>query len=523
MLPRFSVFSSIRSRLALLVAVCIVPASLIAVALLSYDYQHGRAELRDNAVITARTISSVVDQRFSGINATLSALATSPALAARKLKTFHAQALDVLPTQPIQNIMLMDPNGQELIDTLRPYGDSLPHIAESDILPPLAHGDGPVISRLSRGAVNHGLEISICVPVRSNGRHLYNLCALLIPEQLAQLLHQQQLPPDWIVAVLDSKANLVARSHDMERYLGNPASKDLQAAMAFDNEGWFEGDTSEGIAVLGAFSRSSLSNWSIAIGIPSRTIAAPLAEKLGWLGATILLLLSVSAAMAHVIGRSISKAVHGLVEPALALGHGKQIAVPRLHLREAEEVAAALRQASAMLSAAQYQAAHDPLTGLPNRAFFNDFIARQVAHSQRYKTDFSILYIDLDGFKPVNDIHGHAAGDKVLCEVGRRLRANIRESDVAARLGGDEFAVILVGVSGEAARKIADKLIRIISLPYQLEQLSTRISASIGIAGCEDAIRQGVNILQLADAAMYLAKAAGKGRAICSSGIEANP
>jgi diguanylate cyclase (GGDEF)-like protein len=520
MFPLFRPFSSIRSRLALLVAACIVPASLIAIALLSYDYHRGREEMRDSAVITARTIASLVDQQFSGINAALLALATSPALRSGDLKTFYGQAEQVLPSQPIHNLTLMQPDGRQLLDTLQPLGAALPRGGDAAMLNLLARGDGPVISGLYDGMA-HAPQVAICVPVHNGMRHLYNLCAVQLATHFSQLLQQQQLPPDWIVAVLNSKGRIIARSHDMARYLGSPASKDLKEALAFDNEGWFEGATSEGIPVLAAFSRSTLSNWYIAIGIPSRSIAAPAAQKLGWLAATILVLLGISATMSHLIGRSISKAVHGLVEPALALGHGKALSIPRLHLREADEVAAALGQASSMLALAQYQAAHDSLTDLPNRSFFNDFVAKQAAHVQRYQGRFSILYIDLDGFKPVNDVYGHAAGDAVLCEVGRRLRASLRGSDVAARLGGDEFAVVLVNTSGEAARKFADKLSAVLSEPYEIGGATARISASIGVAGCEDAAQLGVNILQLADTAMYLAKAAGKGRVICSSGMGA--
>lgn len=522
MFTSFDFFPSIRSRLALLVAVCIVPASLVAVALLTYDYHRNREELRDNAVITARTIASLVDQQFSGINATLHALATSPALSRHDLNTFYRQVMKVLPSQPIQNLMLMDSQGQQLLNTLHPFGERLPRLKDPTLLRPLGRGDGPVISSLLQGKITNNLEVAICVPVHSEGRHIYSLCAIQFASQFAQLLREQQLPPDWIVAILNSGGKIIARSHDMSRYLGRSASKDLHDALTFDSEGWFEGTTSEGTPVLAAFSRSTLSNWSIAIGIPAQSIAAPAAKKLGWLTATILLLLGVSAALAHVIGRGISNAVHGLIAPALALGNGKELTIPRLDLLEVNEVAVALRQASSMLTQAQYQAAHDALTGLPNRGFFNDFVAKQSAHAKLYRGNFSILYIDLDGFKPVNDIHGHIAGDRVLCEVGRRLRTGIRESDVAARLGGDEFAVILLNASAEAARKIADELIAVLSVPYELDKGTARISASIGIAGSEDEAKMGVNILQLADTAMYLAKAAGKGRVICSSGMRAD-
>jgi diguanylate cyclase (GGDEF)-like protein len=162
------------------------------------------------------------------------------------------------------------------------------------------------------------------------------------------------------------------------------------------------------------------------------------------------------------------------------------------------------------------QATHDVLTGLPNRALFNDLVNRQIAISALAGTHFSVLYIDLDGFKPVNDIHGHAAGDAILCGVAGRLRSELRESDMAARLGGDEFAVILVGTPGSAAAQVANNLIRTVSKPYDFKKEVVRISASIGVAGYPEAGAVDHELLRMADLAMYEAKNAGKGQVICA-------
>jgi diguanylate cyclase (GGDEF)-like protein len=198
------------------------------------------------------------------------------------------------------------------------------------------------------------------------------------------------------------------------------------------------------------------------------------------------------------------------------LGQGKDVVIPSLRLKEAKEVGAALRQASLMLQAAQHQATHDVLTGLPNRALFNDLVNRQIAISALAGIQFSVLYVDLTGFKPVKDIHGHAAGDAILCEVATRLRSELRESDMAARLGGDEFAVILVGTPSVSANQIACKLIDVVSGPYNFKGNVIRISASIGTAGYPESGDQVHELLRMADLAMYQAKDAGKGQVICA-------
>jgi diguanylate cyclase (GGDEF)-like protein len=196
----------------------------------------------------------------------------------------------------------------------------------------------------------------------------------------------------------------------------------------------------------------------------------------------------------------------------LALGSGKPVTIPSLQLKEADEVGRALARASAMLMAAQHRANHDILTGLANRALFDEILSHQLGICRRTNRDLAIVYIDLDGFKPVNDVHGHAAGDQVLCMVAARLKNSIRESDLAARLGGDEFALILVNTGLEAAQTLANKLMDSLSLPYLVGSLKLEISASIGIACYPESATAREALSLRADEAMYKAKAAGKRR-----------
>ena len=124
--------------------------------------------------------------------------------------------------------------------------------------------------------------VAVSIPVHGGVKHIYNLSAGVFPDQLARLLHQQQLPPEWIVAILDSSGNIVARSHEMNRFLGRRSSLGLTDAMAFGSEGWTETKTSEGIVVLGIFSRSAVSNWAVAIGIRATSLTQALRTKVTW-------------------------------------------------------------------------------------------------------------------------------------------------------------------------------------------------------------------------------------------------
>ncbi|GGS96390.1 membrane associated phosphodiesterase [Streptomyces cinerochromogenes] len=171
----------------------------------------------------------------------------------------------------------------------------------------------------------------------------------------------------------------------------------------------------------------------------------------------------------------------------------------------------------------QHNAEHDPLTDLPNRALFTRRV--QQALSGRRATDrgaalrgTAVLFIDLDGFKAVNDTIGHQAGDELLIQAARRLQDAVRQGDTASRLGGDEFAALIVGdgTRDRAARErnileLADRLRGTLSQPYAIDGNDVRVNASIGVAFAEPGLGAG-ELLRNADLAMYRAKSAGKGR-----------
>ncbi|MFF3895902.1 putative bifunctional diguanylate cyclase/phosphodiesterase [Streptomyces sp. NPDC001812] len=171
----------------------------------------------------------------------------------------------------------------------------------------------------------------------------------------------------------------------------------------------------------------------------------------------------------------------------------------------------------------QHNAEHDPLTDLPNRSLFTRRV--QQALSGRRASDrgaalrgTAVLFIDLDGFKAVNDTIGHQAGDELLIHAARRLRDAVRKGDTASRLGGDEFAALIVGDGArdrEARERhileLADRLRVTLSQPYLIDGNDVRVNASIGVAFAEPALGAG-ELLRNADLAMYRAKAGGKGR-----------
>lgn len=157
-----------------------------------------------------------------------------------------------------------------------------------------------------------------------------------------------------------------------------------------------------------------------------------------------------------------------------------------------------------------YQATHDPLTGLPNRQQLITQLDEMLSleHEQ-----LSVLFVDLDGFKEVNDRHGHGAGDELLIRVAERLRDVLRPMDFVARLGGDEFVIVLHGLGLLESERLANRVVSSLELPFIVADVEISISASIGVSSAEQE-RSGERLIKEADIAMYRAKAMGKGRAV---------
>jgi diguanylate cyclase (GGDEF)-like protein/PAS domain S-box-containing protein len=161
----------------------------------------------------------------------------------------------------------------------------------------------------------------------------------------------------------------------------------------------------------------------------------------------------------------------------------------------------------------EQQALTDPLTGLPNRAGLREQMA--VALADIGAPRIALLFLDLDGFKPINDTYGHAAGDQLLLAVGARLRSGVKRHDVVARLGGDEFTVLLRSVGDvHDALGIAERLAAAVRQPVLFEGKELRVSTSVGIALGRPGLDDPERLMQQADAAMYAAKRSGKDRVV---------
>ena len=204
----------------------------------------------------------------------------------------------------------------------------------------------------------------------------------------------------------------------------------------------------------------------------------------------------------------------GVAVARLALGHSWAVALLLLPAGAAYQALAhhirLRRQAEARLV---HQAFHDALTGLPNRARFLDRLELALERGKRRGETVALLFVDLDRFKFVNDSLGHGAGDRLLVELGQRLRGCVRPTDTVARLGGDEFTLLLEGLpDGRAAERTASCIAAALDRPFPIDGHETAVTASIGIAAAGPGQTTPTNLLRDADVALYRAKEQGKAR-----------
>jgi diguanylate cyclase len=223
----------------------------------------------------------------------------------------------------------------------------------------------------------------------------------------------------------------------------------------------------------------------------------------------------------------------GVLDCVAALGqlqHAAQLEFDRLARLELEAVftRTALQLAQAELAGtragvarANHEAMHDGLTALPNRQTFRARLDEVLSHQTSTDKCVAVMYLDLDGFKTINDQHGHEVGDQLLCIVAERLRRTVRANDMLGRLGGDEFACLFTRIAGRMQLgSLARKLAAAVAAPITLGTLRLAILPSIGIAVATADVRSTTALLACADAAMYRAKRTHAGYAFYEPGAD---
>lgn len=437
--------------------------------------------------------------------------------------TDHIAALPPLFSHGLQVVRVRDGTVLAATDPLPDLAPETP--ARPDWLERAAAGNGVFIGKPVRARDGHVL-LTMAVAIGGTGDPaslvLAGICALDAPGFLAQL-NERKVGESGGFLLIDPRDGLFVTATDPAKILQplpppgvNPlhdramagfrgtgitvniqGSEELSAIASVPTPGWFlvaRQPTSEALAAIDHITIFIVRN-STAMVVGASILLVVVLTR-------ILRPLTQAARQLHLMAQGEQEIralpVHGQDEIGnLATGFNFLLGV--LHAKEA-----ALRDSEARMT---HLALHDPLTGLPNRTMFSDRLEQTLARAERSGHPFAVLYLDLDGFKPINDRLGHAAGDAVLRHVAQVLGGCLRKSDTVARIGGDEFAILLSELdSAEAAAPLAGQCAAAIGTPLLHAGQSLEVGASIGIACYPADGRSAGTLMRQADQAMYQAK-----------------
>jgi hypothetical protein len=285
--------SSQRAVLSGLVLGCVLPLAGMAAALLISAWHQQQQQLSDSTLSRARAMLAVVDQDFNTTQSALFALAGSRMLEQGDLAGFHARTHAMLPAMHADSVLLISRTGDILMSTRVPFGKALPRMGLTPLLSRTISTGKPGVSDLFIGPLTGSFLYTVAVPIKRDGVVVMSLNATAVPAGLNHVLAEQQLPPNWRVAIVDSGGHVVARNRDIDQYLGHLASGVMQERLASGpREGVVESVTLDGIAVQTFYSKSAVTGWAVIVGIPMDDMTAPLRQSLGWLALATLAVLT---------------------------------------------------------------------------------------------------------------------------------------------------------------------------------------------------------------------------------------
>lgn len=334
-----------------LVIACILPAALTAGYLIFESYHRERASTERDMVATARALMQAVDADLNGVQSTLQVLAASRELAVGDLRAFYAEAQTLLPTQIGSNIVVHDRTGQQLINTIKPYGTPLPRETDLRMIDRVLETGKPVVSDLFPGPVTGRFVIGTSVPVFIDGEITYLVGMGLFSDRLAEVLRRQKIPAGWIVSIIDKTGTIGARTENSDQFIGKKAPPEFLQRAAVTEEGTYEIVTSDGLPVFGGFSRSPRTGWMIAFAVPTSVVTTNLQQALMMNVALAIVLLLLGVVLANTIRGRVTRSLDALAAPALALGSKEKIEIPPVEIKEVDELGQALAKAALLIDA----------------------------------------------------------------------------------------------------------------------------------------------------------------------------
>jgi diguanylate cyclase (GGDEF)-like protein len=530
---------SIRSWLILSGVAVVVPMLGFTGWLLWAQWSMLEAEERQQLRQRAEVVAQAVENRLTLSRVVLQTLADSEAARRNDIERLRLLADLALAHQgDALSIDLARPDGALVFSTPQTWGRTLqPPVPLAEPLDDEAwfRSGEPKVSPLFRSALSGDWAVRVAVPVRSEGQVPHALRMQLPAQALQAVLNDPGSTDRWLGAIVDGRHRVVARSSTAGVMVGDAVPDELLLQVRNGNTDHFQTRQPDGVVALNVLRPIAGTDWHLVL---SRSVAdIELARQrtllhtlgLGSLG----LLLGALASLAIVIGVSAQvRRLPDLIEstsPAqlredvpptsaaataalAATGPVPERRRPRSSpVREVEQVVeqlSGLQQLQQQLVQRLQVAQLDPLTELPSRRLFLDTSAALLRSCwQSSDTVLAVFYLDLDGFKQVNDRFGHPAGDKVLCQVGALLRTCARQGDMAGRLGGDEFVLSMALDRRHAeatCRAVAQRLIN------GTAALGQGLGCSVGVALATDPAEAIDQLIARADVAMLQVKRRGK-------------
>jgi PAS domain S-box-containing protein len=342
----------LRSHLVVLVLALLVPMAVFAtITIVAFGLQQ-RAAVQQGTVETARALMNAVDHNLASSIATIAALSTLRSLDRPDLREFYADAQRALASQPQWlTIVLFEPDGQQVLNLLRPLGSKLPAVAERRSFDLVLTTRVPAVGDIVKGPVSDEYVFAVRTPVLRSGAVVYVLTAVVKPAAVVEVLTRQRMPPDSVATIFDQSKRIVARTKNIDQFLGRSVSGEFAALLdAEGTEGWAVTRTLEGVPVHTAFSRSRVSGWGVGLGIPRASVEAPLQRGLittivGGLGFIALALL-----LAVLVSRRMTRPILALSSAAKAFGEGGEMPVrPPTGVTEIENMSQVFAEAAALV------------------------------------------------------------------------------------------------------------------------------------------------------------------------------
>ncbi|MGA2999839.1 sensor histidine kinase [Bradyrhizobium sp.] len=313
-----------------------------------YIYQNERDHITKSTIATSRALMSALDRELASATLAAQVFASSPFIAADDFAAFHREATKIAPMLQASALVLADATGQQLADSFLPYGEVLPLRGSLENLRKVFETGQPSVSDVFIGSISKRASIVIEVPVLRDGHVKYTIAVGIFTDRLDDLLRRQKLPPDWVSTIADTSGTVVARSSSPE-LVGTQALPVRLSATTSLRSGILETVRRDGTPIFLGFSRSDISNWTVAIGVPVSTAFHDLNLflSIGLIG--VIGVLIAGFGLAYYQSTQIARAVQSLIPQALALGHGEVPPIPRLSVREVDDVAHALNRADQLV------------------------------------------------------------------------------------------------------------------------------------------------------------------------------